>query len=74
MLFRKENSKVNVTFLVKRVSRSTVAMCNEGRHSKPIMTLIAGLVSCPGMPADQSPLTAAPSSLLAKIGERDRRR
>lgn len=48
MMFRKENGKVNVTSLVERVSRFTVAMRNEDRHSEPIMeALIAGLAPLP---------------------------
>jgi len=43
MMFRKENGKVKVTSLVEQVSRFTVAMRNEDRHSEPIMeALIAG--------------------------------
>ena len=48
MMFRKENGKVNVTSLVERVSRFTVAMRNEDRHFEPIMeALIAGLAPLP---------------------------
>ena len=48
MMFRKENGKVNVTSLVERVSRFTVAMRNEDRYSEPIMeALIAGLAPLP---------------------------
>jgi IS30 family transposase len=48
MMFRKENGKVNVTSLVERVSRFTVAMRNEDRNSEPIMeALIAGLAPLP---------------------------
>ena len=48
MMFRKENGKVNVTSLVERVSRFTVVMRNEDRHSEPIMeALIAGLAPLP---------------------------
>ncbi len=44
MMFRKEHGKVNVTSLVKRVSRYAVVIRNEDRQSKPIMeVLIKGL-------------------------------
>ena len=48
MMFRKEHGKINVTSLVKRVSRYTVVMRNEDRQSKPIMeALIEGLAPLP---------------------------
>lgn len=48
MMFRKEHGKINVTSLVERVSRYTVVMRNEDRHSKPIMeALINGLAPLP---------------------------
>lgn len=48
MMFRKEHGKVNVTSLVKRVSRYAVVMRNEDRQSKPIMeALIQGLAPLP---------------------------
>ena len=36
-MFRKEHGKINVTFLVERVSRYTAVLRNEDRQSKPIM-------------------------------------
>lgn len=50
MMFRKEHGKVNVTSLVERVSRFTVAMHNADRQSKPIMEAPIGGLSKP--PAD----------------------
>lgn len=48
MVFRKEYGKVNVTFLVERISRFAVVMRNEDRQSKPIMeALIQGLAPLP---------------------------
>ncbi len=48
MMFRKEHGKINVTSLVERVSRYTVVMRNEDRHSKPVMeALINGLAPLP---------------------------
>lgn len=48
MMFRKEHGKINVTSLVECVSRYTVVMRNEDRHSKPIMeALINGLAPLP---------------------------
>lgn len=56
MMFRNENGKVNVTSLVERVSRFTVVMRNEDRHSEPIMeALIAGLAPCLPRHASRSP-------------------
>ena len=54
VLFRQEFGQANITTLVERVSRYTVALRNGGRQSKPVMeTMIAGLSPLPA-PARRS--------------------
>lgn len=48
VMFRKEFGKANVTSLVERVSRFTVALKNDDRQSKPVMEqLISNLATLP---------------------------